>query len=144
MPQVFGPLELPARYSLNELTARAALDNSWVELNSTLVDTTTEESYDFTNAFSFYSGRDSDGYWSEGGNRDTSLVRSIPAGTYNLVVEEKAEHHHLTNLVATDLKTLAKEALEDVKDTLIEWEVGPRGIIDPKHIHPWRAEKGKT
>ena len=64
--------------------------------------------------------------------------------SYNLVVEEKAEHHHLTNLVATDLKTLAKEALEDVKDTLIEWEVGPRGIIDPKHIHPWRAEKGKT
>jgi hypothetical protein len=85
--QVLGPVELTASHSLNELTARASLNNSWVELDSSLVNTVTGESYDFTNAFSYYSGYDSDGSWSEGSNRDTSLVRGIPAGTYNLVVE---------------------------------------------------------
>jgi hypothetical protein len=85
--QVYGPLTFTAPISLNEFTAYAALDNDWVELDCALVNAKTGESRNFTSAFSFYSGRDSDGRWTEGDNDDTSLIAEVPAGTYNLVVE---------------------------------------------------------
>lgn len=85
--QVFGPFTFDAPFSLNELTADAAIDNAWVELNCTLVNAATGEEHEFTDAFSYYHGYDSDGAWSEGNTRHTSLVAQIPAGTYNLLVE---------------------------------------------------------
>ena len=85
--QVFGPLSLPAGHSLNEIEARAPLYNSWVELDCSLVNTTSGASFEFTNAFEHYSGRDSDGNWSEGSNLGRVLLTKVPAGTYNLVVD---------------------------------------------------------
>jgi hypothetical protein len=64
-----------------------AVTNNWVELNCSLVNTVTGETRRFTNSFSFYAGGDSDGSWTEGSTQDISLLTSIPAGTYNLVVE---------------------------------------------------------
>jgi hypothetical protein len=90
--QVFGPLTFTASRSLNELRASAALDNDWVELDCSLVDAQTGASRNFTNAFSYYSGSDSDGDWSEGDRRNTSLITDVPAGTYNLVVEGASGH----------------------------------------------------
>jgi hypothetical protein len=88
--QVFGPFKLAARSSLNELRVYVALDNSWTQLDCSLVNTATGQSIDFTNAQSYYSGRDSDGAWTEEDGDDTSLVASVPAGEYNLVVEGEA------------------------------------------------------
>jgi len=85
--QVYGPFTFDAPFSLNELQASAPLRNSWVELDCALVNTVTGETFQFTNAFSFYQGTDSDGPWSEGSTHDTSTIGNIPAGTYNLVVE---------------------------------------------------------
>jgi hypothetical protein len=84
--QVYGPFTFTTQNSVNELTASAPLNNSWVELECSLVNTTTGESYDFRNAFSYYSGVDSDGSWSEGSTHDVSLLTHIPAGTYKLIV----------------------------------------------------------
>jgi len=92
--QVYGPFTFDEPFSLNELTAQAGVDNSWVELDCTLVNTVTGETREFGNAFSYYHGSDSDGAWSEGGTPDTSLVTSIPAGTYNLVVEGASGDDH--------------------------------------------------
>jgi hypothetical protein len=91
---VYGPFTFDAPFSLNEIEASAGLSNSWVELDCTLVNTATGETHEFTNAFSYYYGRDSDGDWTEGGRKDTSLLTSIPAGTYNLVVEGASGDDH--------------------------------------------------
>lgn len=85
--QVFGPFTFDAPFSLNELMASAPLRNSWAELDCTLVNVTTGKSYEFTNAFSYYYGTDSDGAWSEGETQHVSAISRIPAGTYNLVVD---------------------------------------------------------
>ncbi|HEV8443658.1 MAG TPA: hypothetical protein VGQ27_09260, partial [Steroidobacteraceae bacterium] len=63
------------------------LDNSWVELQFSLVNTTTGQNIDFTNARSFYRGTDSDGDWTEEEGDADSLIAGVPAGEYNLVVE---------------------------------------------------------
>jgi hypothetical protein len=89
----FGPITLNSSHSLNELSAAAyGLDNSWVELNCSLVNTQTGDSYDFSNAFEHYSGYDSDGSWSEGSDHHTSLLRDVPAGEYNLVVNAATDN----------------------------------------------------
>ena len=92
--QVFGPLTFDAPRSLNELNTFATINNSWIELNCSLVDAKTGVSRDFTNAFSFYSGNDSDGAWTEGETHDTSLIADVPAGTYNLVIEGASGDEH--------------------------------------------------
>lgn len=88
--QVFGPFKLESRNSLNEVRVHISLANSWVEFDCSLVNTATGQSIDFTNAQSYYSGRDSDGAWTETEGDDTSLVASVPAGEYNLVVEAES------------------------------------------------------
>lgn len=89
----FGPITLTTSHSLNELSAASyGMDNSWVELNCSLVNTQTGESYDFNNAFEHYSGYDSDGHWSEGNDHHTSLLRDVPAGEYNLVVNAATDN----------------------------------------------------
>jgi hypothetical protein len=88
--RVYGPFTFTASRSLNELSASAALRNSWVELQCSLVNVMTGESFDFVNEISYYSGVDSDGAWSEGSQQNTALITGVPAGTYNLVVEGEA------------------------------------------------------
>jgi hypothetical protein len=93
--KVFGPITLASSRSLNELRAQVfGLDNSWVELNCSLVNTQTGASYDFDNAFEHYSGYDSDGHWSEGSDNHTALLREVPAGEYNLVVNTSTGNNY--------------------------------------------------
>jgi len=83
----YGPFTLKASHSLIELDAAAyGLDNSWVELSCSLVNTQTGTSYDFVNGFEHYSGYDSDGSWSEGNDHHAALVTDVPSGEYNLVI----------------------------------------------------------
>jgi len=84
--QAFGPFTFSASGSMNELSASAPLRNSWVELQCSLVNTVSGQSYDFTNGFSYYTGVDSDGGWSEGSTSQVATVSGIPAGTYKLIV----------------------------------------------------------
>jgi hypothetical protein len=84
---VFGPVHLDARRSLNEITASAPLNNSWVDLDYALVNKETGESYEFGNGFEFYSGADSDGAWTEGSTSGSALVPALPRGDYTVVVD---------------------------------------------------------
>jgi predicted RNA-binding Zn-ribbon protein involved in translation (DUF1610 family) len=84
--QTYGPFTFERAGSMNEVKATAHLNNSWVELQCSLVNTVTGQSIDFTNSFSYYSGIDSDGGWSEGSWENASLITNVPAGTYKLIV----------------------------------------------------------
>lgn len=85
--QVYGPFSLPRAHSVEEVVASSSIDNAWVELQGTLTNSDTGQSYRFVNAFQYYHGYDSDGSWTEGGRNGGALIGSVPAGTYTLVVD---------------------------------------------------------
>jgi hypothetical protein len=88
---VLGPITVDGAREKVKIAARAdGLDNQWLDLDYSLVNRATQESFDAYAAPERYSGRDSDGAWSEGdAAKDTGLA-SIPRGTYDLVVEAAA------------------------------------------------------
>ncbi|GLS23606.1 hypothetical protein GCM10007874_66270 [Labrys miyagiensis] len=73
-----------------EIDSNAALDNDWLELDMTLVNTETNQSYPVSQALERYSGYDEDGFWSEGSNENSVLLPPVPAGTYKLLIEPDA------------------------------------------------------
>lgn len=89
---VLGPFRLAEPYNVVSIRAQArTLDNAWVELDYSLVDTATQESFDAYTTAEYYHGRDSDGNWGEGDWTPEVNLASIPAGTYQLVVDAAAK-----------------------------------------------------
>jgi hypothetical protein len=56
-----------------------------------LINDETGVAYDFGKELSYYSGRDSDGSWSEGGKSGDVSLPGVPAGRYYLRVEPDME-----------------------------------------------------
>ena len=84
----FGPVTVTRPYQLVRISAEVpALSNAWVDLNYTLVNRANQETYQAYGVAERYSGRDSDGDWTEGSRRATVKLAAIPAGTYDLVVD---------------------------------------------------------
>ncbi len=79
--------ELPGRASNVETTISSDLQNSWVYFNLALVNEETGQALEWGRELSYYSGRDSDGNWSEGGRTDRAKLAHVPAGRYYLRVE---------------------------------------------------------
>jgi hypothetical protein len=85
-----GPITLPRLYQSVQLRADVPrLENGWVDLDYTLVNRATQQVYEAYGAAERYSGRDSDGAWSEGSRNSDISIASVPAGTYDLVVAYK-------------------------------------------------------
>ena len=63
------------------------VQNSWVYLDYALINEATGAAYDFGREVSYYSGRDTDGQWTEGSRRDRVRIADIPGGKYFLRVE---------------------------------------------------------
>ena len=83
-----GPVTVDRAYQLVAIEARVPrLDNAWVDLDYALVDRATQASWNAYGAAERYSGRDSDGAWSEGSRGTTVKLATVPAGTYDLVVD---------------------------------------------------------
>lgn len=83
-----GPIVMTRPYQLVSIEARATnMDNGWVDLDYSLVNRETQESYDAYGTAERYSGTDSDGRWTEGSSGATTKLAAVPAGTYDLVVE---------------------------------------------------------
>lgn len=90
---VVGEIVLPERYNRVSIHASArSLDNAWVDLDYSLVDARTQESFDSYTTAEYYHGRDSDGNWSEGNWMPSVSLASIPAGRYRLLVEAGAQN----------------------------------------------------
>ncbi|WP_425229563.1 DUF4178 domain-containing protein [Sphingomonas sp.] len=88
---VLGPITVTAPHEKVQITGRAGnLDNMWVDLDYSLVNRQTQQSYDAYGLAESYHGTDSDGAWNEGNSGPETGLAAIPAGTYDLVVESAA------------------------------------------------------
>ena len=57
-----------------KFTSSVPVDNNWAELNFSLVNSQTDETFNVSQAIEYYHGRDSDGNWSEGGQTKSTLT----------------------------------------------------------------------
>lgn len=73
-----------------EIELATNLSNSWAYFDFALINEQTGTAYNIGKEVSFYEGRDSDGYWSEGGRDDKIRLGSVPAGRYYLRVEPES------------------------------------------------------
>jgi hypothetical protein len=85
-----GPLTFNRPWQRVDVRAQVpSLENGWVDLDYTLVNRADQQAYQAYGAAERYSGRDSDGPWTEGNRYAEISIPSVPAGTYDLVVEYK-------------------------------------------------------
>ncbi len=80
------PFEVDRSGALFRLKGHAPLKNSWVALSLGLVNSNAEVVTEFWDEASFYSGRDSEGYWTEGSKSFTTYFKVADPGTYRLLV----------------------------------------------------------
>lgn len=86
-PFVTEVFELKGGRTGVEITTAAGVANSWVYVNYALINEDTGNAIEFGREVAYYSGRDSDGPWTEGSQTDTVLIPAVPAGRYYLRVE---------------------------------------------------------
>lgn len=70
-----------------EVTITTDLNNSWAFFGLALINDGTGVAYDSGKEVSYYTGRDSDGNWTEGNRRESVVFPNVPAGRYYLRVE---------------------------------------------------------
>lgn len=78
---------IDGRTSNVEVRIDTDLANNWTYFNLALINDETGTGYDFGREVSYYSGRDSDGAWSEGSRRDVSYLPKVPSGRYYLRIQ---------------------------------------------------------
>jgi predicted RNA-binding Zn-ribbon protein involved in translation (DUF1610 family) len=66
-----------------------SLGNSWVYLDGYLHNKAENKNYGFTKEWEYYSGRDSDGSWTEGSRSASQILNNIPGGEYEMVLESQ-------------------------------------------------------
>ena len=71
--------------------SRAAVDQNWVYLQMALVNEATNESFDFGETLSYYSGVDEGESWSEGSSRQGTTVHKVPPGRYYLRIDPERD-----------------------------------------------------
>ncbi len=81
-----NPFELKGNRNV-KITANAPVNNSFVDLDVDLVNEQSQEVESVNIPIEYYSGTDSDGSWTEGGQSQDATLSSLPAGKYTLRVE---------------------------------------------------------
>ena len=80
------PFELKGSRNV-KITASAPVNNSFVDLDVDLINEQSQEVESVNVPIEYYSGTDSDGSWTEGGQTQDATLSSLPAGKYTLRVE---------------------------------------------------------
>ena len=93
--------ELTGRTAAAELQIATNLSNNWAYFNFALINQDTGQALDFGKEVSYYSGVDSDGSWSEGGDNAEVFIPSVPPGRYYLRVEPEMDVPGATSTSAT-------------------------------------------
>lgn len=83
--------EITGRTANAELIIHTNLINNWAYFNLALIDETTGDAFDFGREVSYYTGVDSDGSWTEGGQSSTATIPHVAPGRYYLRVEPEME-----------------------------------------------------
>ncbi len=87
----FGPLHFDSSSQRVVIrTSAPGLDNAWIDADATLVERTSQQSIAAYGVVERYSGSDSDGPWTEGSERGSIQLASVPAGDYDLVLDASA------------------------------------------------------
>ena len=89
-----------------KFTSSMPVDNNWAELNFSLVNSQTDETFNVSQAIEYYHGRDLDGNWSEGSQTKSTLTALIPQGNYELLLEYDAADYsrlQLSTLIKRDV-----------------------------------------
>lgn len=89
--RLIGPIAITRASSAVQVRTTTELENAWVELDYALVERRTQQRYEASATAEYYTGRDSDGNWSEGDKRPDVKFAGIPRGTYDLLVEARAQ-----------------------------------------------------
>ena len=77
------PFEIPRSGNV-QIRAKAPVMNSWLYLDGALIEESSGDFHAFDIEVSYYTGRDSDGVWTEGSDRRTTYLGSVPPGRYVL------------------------------------------------------------
>lgn len=86
-----GPLTIVRHSAVGIYAETGGLNNAWVDLDYSLVNRKTQESYDAYGLAESYSGVDSDGTsWHEGNSVPETRLSAVPPGDYDLLVEATA------------------------------------------------------
>jgi len=88
---VLGPFELSGRTSNVRVHVQSDVSNDWLWFGLALIDEATGQARDFSAQTSYYFGRDSDGSWSEGSQKDDVTLAKVPSGRYLLRVAPEGE-----------------------------------------------------
>lgn len=81
------PFTVSSPAQLMKLELEAKVRNNWAYYDVTVSDAATDEPVlALGKEISFYEGRDSDGYWSEGSRRETALFKVPAAGDYEIEI----------------------------------------------------------
>ena len=83
-----------------EVEVETDLRNDWAAFNFALINDQTGTAYDFGTEVSYYTGRDSDGTWTEGNTKNTIRVGGVPGGKYYLRIEPEMEAPKTTGIFA--------------------------------------------
>ena len=87
-----------------EILIRTNLQNNWAYFNLALINEATGQGYDFGREVSYYTGRDSDGAWSEGKPADSAIVPAVEPGRYYLRVEPEMAPNAASMLYTLEIK----------------------------------------
>ncbi|MEJ2715993.1 MAG: hypothetical protein P8182_02470, partial [Deltaproteobacteria bacterium] len=80
------PFKVPHDGTILRLAGRSPLNNSWLGLDFALVNGQDQVIKEFWDEASYYHGRDSEGYWSEGSRSFSSYFKIDKAGIYRLLM----------------------------------------------------------
>src|SRR5262249_46650539 len=77
------PFQLQGRPNI-QISARADLDNSWLDIEGDLINEDTGLIQSFYVPLSYYSGVEDGEAWSEGSRENSTYLSALPAGLYRL------------------------------------------------------------
>lgn len=80
------PFEIKANRNVR-ITASASVVNSWADLDVDLINEQNNDVESVDIPIEYYTGTDSDGSWSEGGQVQDATLSALPGGSYTLRVE---------------------------------------------------------
>ncbi len=81
------PFEIKDGSRAIRISHQATFENAWMDMDMTLVNETTGESWNAQREISYYHGVDGGESWSEGSQSDEIVFTELPAGTYHLAIE---------------------------------------------------------
>jgi hypothetical protein len=84
---VSQPFVMPKGIHSLEVQAEANVNNQWVNLGMTLINTKSNEAINFDHEISYYSGYEGGESWSEGSPRTNRLLSAVKGGTYILTID---------------------------------------------------------